>query len=682
VPAWGWLALLVLASFLVRLQLSRGVVAPYIFTDELTYSELAKSLAESGDRLVRGVPATGYGLVYPALIAPAYLAFDRVPDAYAAVKAINALTMSLAAVPAYLLARTVVGRWWSLGAAGLAVAVPSMAYTGTVMSENAFYPAFLAAALLLVRALERPTLGRQALLLVAVAVAYQTRTQGLALVPAVLTAPLLLAAFDRSVARLRRWWPLYAAVAALGALAVVVQAARGRSLSDLLGAYAVVGDAGYDLGEALRFLLYHWAELDLYVGVVPVAAALVLLVRVRTLDAPLRTFLAAFAALAFWVVLVVAVFAAEFAGRIFERGTFVVAPLFLIALLAWVERGAPRPARVAVPAAAIAALGILAIPFERFIDLPARADTLMLLPWWSVQDRVGLEWVAELAFALAVGFAATFALVPRRLALLLPLVVAGYFAVTFKPVWFGAHGVKASAAGALFNGIRGAPSRDWIDAAVPEGAEVAVLWTGRTDRFTVNQNEFFNRSVGPVYYVGVPTPGGIDEEQVLISEDGNIDRVDGRPLEPRYLLTDFSVEPDGRALARDEALGLTLWEVRPPLVSSRTRIDGLYPNDTWSERTVTWTRTRCRGGTLAVTLSTDGRLFDGVAQTVTASTGPRVGLDPARTSTLTTPVRSSGDTCSVRFTVDPTAVPAEVLPGSTDDRELGAHFTDFVFQSS
>ena len=67
-PAWAWLALLVAASFLVRAQLSRGVVAPYIFTDELTYSELAKSLAADGERLVRGVPASGYGIVYPALM--------------------------------------------------------------------------------------------------------------------------------------------------------------------------------------------------------------------------------------------------------------------------------------------------------------------------------------------------------------------------------------------------------------------------------------------------------------------------------------------------------------------------------------------------------------------------------------------------------------------------------------
>ena len=52
--------------------------------------------------------------------------------------------MSLAAVPAYFLARRVLAAGLSLVAALLAVAVPSMLYTGTMMTENAFYPLFLA----------------------------------------------------------------------------------------------------------------------------------------------------------------------------------------------------------------------------------------------------------------------------------------------------------------------------------------------------------------------------------------------------------------------------------------------------------------------------------------------------------------------------------------------------------
>ena len=37
-------------------------------------------------------------------------------------------------------------------------------------------------------------------------------------------------------------------------LALPAQLARGSSLNDLFGAYAVVGEGGYDLGEVLKFL--------------------------------------------------------------------------------------------------------------------------------------------------------------------------------------------------------------------------------------------------------------------------------------------------------------------------------------------------------------------------------------------------------------------------------------------
>ena len=99
---------------------------------------------------------------------------------------------------------------------------------------------------------------------------------------------------------------------------------------------------------------------------------------------------------------------------------------------------------------------------------------------------------------------------PGPVALVVPLVVLLYFGLVSRPIWKGPHGFQQAGAGALFQGIRGA-KRDWIDTALPPGARVAALWTGHTDRFTINQNEFFNRALGPVYYTGAPTPGGLAE---------------------------------------------------------------------------------------------------------------------------------------------------------------------------
>jgi len=684
VPAWAWLVAIVAGSFAVRAWLARGMLGPFIMVDELIYSELGRSLADSRELLVRDVSSPGYGIVYPALISPAYAVFERLTDAYAAVKTLNALVMSLAAIPAYFLARRVVGQGLSLLAAVLAVSLPSLVYTGSVMTENAFYPVFLVTALLLTLVLERPTTARQVALLLAVGVAAATRVQAVVLLPALLTAPLLLALFRREGLRagLRPFRWLYGIVFGAGALLLVAQLVRGKSLSDLLGAYSIVGESDYELGEVLRYALYHVAELDLYLGVVPVAATIVLLGCSRSLDRPLQAVLATALAVTFWLVLVVSAFASVFAQRIQERNLFVVVPLFLVLLLAWVDRGAPRPRVLALAAAAAAAGLVLLIPFERFIDTSALSDTLMLLPWWSVQDHVGLEWVAELALALALGLAALFVFLPRRYALALPLVVLAYYAAVFHPIWAGEHGVKQASAGAVFQGIRGAP-RDWIDAALPPDAQAAVLWTGRADRFTVNQNEFFNRTVGPVYYLRQPTPGGVGETRVRIDpRDGVMHLPGGMPLSVEYLLTDGSVTPDGDVVARDDLLGTTLWRLRGEVVST-TSIRGLYPNDSWSGETVTWKRRRCRGGELVVSLSSDPSLFES-SQTVDATVAgrrvARVRLDPNVPAKLRVPLEPGRETCVARFRVTPTAVPAEVLPGSTDRRELGAHFNVFDYR--
>ena len=197
IPTWVWLAAIVVASTGARALLARGLVAPFIMVDEVIWSELARGFATAGEPLLRDQPHPGYSPVYPLLISPAYALFDNLPQAYAAVKTLNSLLMSLAAVPAFFLARRVVSDRLALLAALLTVAVPSLAYTGTVMTENAFYPLFLLVALVLVRVLERPSPLLVVLLFGLVAVAYGTRVQAVALVPAILAAPLVLAVFER-----------------------------------------------------------------------------------------------------------------------------------------------------------------------------------------------------------------------------------------------------------------------------------------------------------------------------------------------------------------------------------------------------------------------------------------------------------------------------------------------------
>ncbi len=683
VPTWAWLAAIVVGSAGVRAWLARDLVAPFIMVDEIIWSELARGMADAGEPLLRDQPDPGYSVVYPLLISPAYALFDALPTAYAAVKTWNSVLMSLAAIPAFFLARRVVARGYALLGALLAVAVPSLAYTGTVMTENAFYPLFLAFVLVLVVALERPKPLWVVLLLALLGLAYATRVQAVALAPAVLLAPLVLALFEpyslRQAASRYRW--LYGIVLCAAGVALGVQLASGG----LLGAYEPVSERSYDLGDALRYLWWHVAELSLYVLVVPLAATIVLVARARSLDARLQAFLAATVAVTVCVIPVVAVFASRFSDRIEERNMFYVAPLLCISLLAWVERGAPRPRVLAAAAAVISALLVVVIPFDRFLTTSAITDTLMLLPLWSLQDRIGEDWITLAAAGLAAVLAAAFLFVPRRYALALPLLVLGFWVLAVRPIWWGTHGFERFSRGALFQGIRTA-DRDWVDAALGSGETAAFLWTGRTDRFTVNQNEFFNRSVGPVYYVTDPTPGGLPETQVRIDpKTGRVTLPDGSPVRDEFLLADSSFEPDGSPLAQDKDWGVTLWRVVTPLVSA-VRIEGLYPNDTWSGPEVGYLRRRCKPGRLTVDLSSDPSLFSEPQTVVARSNGALVGsvrLQPTGHALLNVPIAPVPGTsdCRVHYTVSPTAVPAEVIGGTnTDDRVLGAHFNRFVYK--
>ena len=148
---------MIVLSFDVRYVLALRIEAPWIMVDELIYSELARGLAGGDGWSIRGVPTNAYGFVYPLVLAPAYTLFDSLPQAYVAVKAINAAVVSLAALPAYFLARRVLPVGLSLLAALLAVALPSLLYAGQVMTENVFYPLFLCVVPMLVLTLELPT---------------------------------------------------------------------------------------------------------------------------------------------------------------------------------------------------------------------------------------------------------------------------------------------------------------------------------------------------------------------------------------------------------------------------------------------------------------------------------------------------------------------------------------------
>ncbi|HWB21441.1 MAG TPA: glycosyltransferase family 39 protein [Gaiellaceae bacterium] len=688
VPAWAWLTGIVVVSIVVRIALAHRMVAPWIMSDELIYSELAKSLAATGHFSLRGVPSNGYGFVYPAVIAPAWRLFTAMPTVYTAAKVINSVVMSLTAVPAYFLARRVLRPALALAAAALSVAIPSMLFTGMLMTENVFYPLFVVVALALVMTLERPTPLRQILLLALCGLAYVTRAQAVALVPAVAIAPIVLGIVERRGVRgvLRPFATLYGIFAGGVVLVLLDTIARGRSIYSLLGAYRAATTSSYTASGILRYLLYHVAELDLAVGVIPFAALLALWLAPRSPAPAVRAFTVASLAIVPWLVLEVAAFASEQSGRIEERNMFYVTPLALIALLGLAENGAiTRNRRPLVVAAAIAGVLPVFIPLARFVGPSATSDTFALLPWWWVQDQGihfdTLRWVVLLV-ALAGG--AIFLFLPRRLALVLPALVGAYFVATSFVVENGRHGIHHATLNSIFAGIDVRP--DWIDHAVGSNAKVDYLWSGNNNLvYTVWENEFFNRSFDLVYNLG--SSGSDVLPEIPVARRGNDVVADGRVVHATYVLADGTTELRGKVIAQDKRPGVRLYRIDGPLVLL-THVTGLYANDTWSgpTRNVSYQRLDCTGGKLAVSLSTDANLYTS-DQTVTAYVnGKRAGeakIPPDAPSTnLTVPLHPSPGThtCLVRFETGPLLNPVHVHPKtSTDNRLLGAHFLSFTY---
>ena len=78
--------------------------APWIHPDEMIYADMARSIAAGELPTVRGAGASGFGVLYPLLVAPAWF-FDDPDRAYAATRILNALLMTLTLIPAYFLAR-------------------------------------------------------------------------------------------------------------------------------------------------------------------------------------------------------------------------------------------------------------------------------------------------------------------------------------------------------------------------------------------------------------------------------------------------------------------------------------------------------------------------------------------------------------------------------------------------
>lgn len=582
VPTVG-LTLLIVGSTFVQAAWGWRAAAPWIIPDEIAYTELARSIALGDLPAIRGVTTFSWAPVYPVVISPAWLLSSDLESAYRIALTLNAFVMSLASVPAYLLARLFVGCRSAFFVAFATVLVPSMAYTQVVMTENAFYPMFLLALLLVARSLDRPSYGRQAAAIAGLGVLVLTRVQGVALVAAYAISVFAFAALLELPLRrrfVRAFAPSAVLVACVGLLVPFVSVVRGRGIAGWLGVYSTAFD-GLRVGEIPRWFLVQGAELTLYLAVAPVAATVIVISGGLSwrVDRRVRLFIAlalpALGALFVTISLVSASVDVDGHENINERYLFYLVPLFLIGLAIWIDRGLSRPRPAAWVLVLVLSVAPALLPVER-LAYNAGFQSLALIPW-IVSPLSGIALALAIAgFALAAGLL-WMTVASDRAGRIWVLVV-----VWFVAVMSSAHLSMMASTTASRSYLGGEPR--WVDEAVPAGEFAVALWDERplrggplaSDYRRLVLTEVFNERVGVVYRLGPPTyyEHLLPTRPARVLSTGHIVEANGRRITAKYVLTSCRLGFAGHEIARNADRGSVLYRADSSLrLGGRSRCD-------------------------------------------------------------------------------------------------------------
>jgi hypothetical protein len=546
-------------------SLGRALAVPHVFADELIHTEAARNLALHGS-----LATHGYGFVTPAIDSLSYLVTPDDVAAHRLLQATNVAVMVTTAFLAYPLAHRAMSSGWALVVAVLTPAVPWMTYARFVLTEPDFYPVFLLFALLLVRALERPTLKRQMLLLAALVLTYLTRTQAVVLAGAVVCAvPLYGIAQGHARETLKAFAPTWA-VYLLGAAALAL--ALGAGIWSPLGPYGPLLN-GWSHPHGLAI----WAAANtsaLFLGLgglVGVAAPLgaASLLR-RTASSGAAALAAVSVSTTVWLLASVSLLSesAYGQGSVHERDLFFAAPLVISCAIAWATNGCARP-KLLTAVTAAAAVGCAATIPSGAIT-PHSVDALSF-KLWSQMDSGPLSPSSWIIAATAAG---VLAVLTMRSAWPLVLTIA-----------LAAAGVAAASDYRSVETQTVADRYAWVDSAVPANAQVTLLYIGYA-RTGCPANaapsplptmslytEYFNSQVDRVgHLLDDNAARGLGSEKFGLRPDGVVTS-DGRPLRPEFAVTDARIEVAGvreaalpaQAVTPEPGLGtggLALWRLQ------------------------------------------------------------------------------------------------------------------------
>jgi hypothetical protein len=565
-----WLIAIAGLSVALRIALLSEVHGPWVFMDELGYQKLAQNLGQNGHLALFDKTGLSLSPLYSVVLAPIYAVGASAPTAYAWIKIVNAVLMSLSIFPVYMIARFVLPRSSSLVAAALSAVAPLMYYSALAMSENLAYPLFLTSMWAMVVAVRSPGWRADAVLLISILAASAARLQLVILFPAALTAIVIAGGLarrhsERSTAGvLSDVWKQHRLLIGSAALFLVVLA-TGRAFA-LTGIYGgVLTDGLPNVPRVLEQIVWHLAGLDLAVGVIPFVGALVAAYAFLRYGArrEVRAFASVALSVTAWLLLEVGFFGdlvirTAQIPRIHERYLFYVVPLFLIALLAAVRLPAAKASfRVYEAAAAVAALLPALIPFRSVINNTIVADSFALQPYGKAVGNtiVPIAHATFAAVCIAALFAFIFVLIRNRtvgVSLLVLLVFVLMSALVRSRIVGAADGATAAVLPA---------DRNWVDRAKPSGGVALVAGPGAS-ALAVFETAFNNLSISRVYYVCTPVFGNVFGEQRIWADGAGRLRDATGYLNARYIVMPATLGVRGRTVVRNTKGHLAL--IAPP----------------------------------------------------------------------------------------------------------------------
>lgn len=522
--------------------LSHG--SPWLFSDELEYTQLSRAIAETGHPALRGQPEE-YVSLYTYLLAPVWWISDT-QTAYTAAKYLGVFVMTSALFPAYGLARMLVPRWPALFAAVATAAVPMLAYSRLIVTEVLAYP--FAALFFYVAAKALAGWSRYwiAATLVLLLLAEAVRIQLLVLWPTFAVAALVVLWLSPPVRRFRQSWGIVQWGAAAVGLVVLVRIGHGLAIrySERYYLATTLPDRMHD------FMVWAAGAFAIGVGVFPFVAALASLWRPRDVDLPAYRALAGLLvggiiSFGLYTVVKTVYVSTVFSWVVNERNLVYLSPLVFAATALLIHRPRGNPLAF-VGAGALTGYLVVKAPFQLdhypYYDAPGLAVLATFNRELHLDDPTierMLVWVVAGSVILA-----SAAVLARGRGLTAARSALG--AVAVAVVAWNLTGLISFGNGMndLGNRLLGAvpDPPNWID-NVTGGASTAYIGQAIADGNPIFLTEFWNRSIENVGSLDGTAPGpGEPITPVPYARDGSVLNDPGT----EYLVTNSAgVEPFG-----------------------------------------------------------------------------------------------------------------------------------------